>query len=161
MTPYVATNGAYFEQSRPEIFSKVAGLLHIEHLGQQDWIEDPDSGTFRPTGLPEPAFMDVSRNPHLIDVVTKAVRTEDLRRTAVTKTTYSVGAEYDGRLPTVGFMTYPNQMLSWGVQRGRRFTQNLEKVDPRRMAAEIRTFARVADAMDAMPTETLALGTRT
>jgi hypothetical protein len=159
MTPYVATNGAFFEQARPEIFSKVVGLVHAEHLGQRDWIEDPAAGTFGATGQPEPAFMDVSRNPHLIDTVTKAIRAEDLRRTAVTSSTYSVGSQYDGRLPTIGFMTYPNQMLSWGVQRGQRFSQNIEKVDPRRMAAEIRTLARVVDAMDAMPTETLAIGT--
>ncbi|MGI5326950.1 hypothetical protein [Actinomadura nitritigenes] len=159
MTPYVATNGAFFEQARPDIFSKVVGLMHVEHLGQRDWIEDPDAGTFQPTGQPEPAFMDVSRNPHLIDTVTKAIRAEDLRRTAVTSTTYSVGSQYDGRLPTVGFMTYPNQMLSWGVPRGRRFSQSIEKVDPQRMAAEIRTLARVAEAMDAMPTATLAIGT--
>ncbi|MFD3586221.1 hypothetical protein [Streptomyces sp. NPDC058683] len=57
MTPYVSTNGTHFEQARPEIFSKVVGLLHAEHLGQREWREDPAAAAFGPTGLPECALM--------------------------------------------------------------------------------------------------------
>jgi hypothetical protein len=159
MTPYAATNGAYFEQAQPELFSKVVGLLHMEHLGQRDWIDDPAADTFRPTGLPEVAFMDVSRNPALISGVSAAIRAQDLRRTAVTNRTASVGSSYDATLPTVGFMTYPNQMLSWGVTPDfRHFTQNIDKVDPSRMQAEIQMLSRVLGLMDAMPTATLQQG---
>ncbi|MFD3586220.1 hypothetical protein [Streptomyces sp. NPDC058683] len=104
--------------------------------------------------------LDVSRNPRLIEAVTTAVRDQGLKRTAVTSTTYSVGAAYDAILPTVGFMTYPHQMLSWGIRKNGRFSQHLNRVDPVRMSEEIKMLARVLDAVDSMPTATLAAGTQ-
>jgi hypothetical protein len=161
MTPYVRSNGAYFEQARPELFSKVVGLLHMEHLGQLNWYDDPVTGTFQPTGQPEVAFMDVSRSPSLIASVVDTVRAEDLRRVAVANTTYSVGAEYDKTFGTVGFMTYPNQMLSWGTTHDfKHFTQNMDKWDAVRMYHETRTLDRILKVMDAMPTQELEVGTK-
>ena len=161
MTPYVATNGAFFGEAHPDLFSKVVGLMHMEHLRQMNWFDDPTTGTFRPTGYPEVAFMDVSHSPALISAVTNAVHAEGLRRTAVADTTFSVGASYDQTFGTVGFMTYPNQMLSWGTTRDfTHFTQNLDKWDATRMYHETRTLARILQAMDAMPTEDLEIGTQ-
>lgn len=133
----------------------------MEHLGQMNWYDDPQTGTFQPTGYPELAFMDVSPSPALISAVTNAVRAEDLRRAAVANTTFSVGASYDKTFGTVGFMTYPNQMLSWGTTRDfKHFTQNLEKWDANRMERETRTLARILQSMDAMPTAELEVGTQ-
>lgn len=144
-----------FINRHPDVIAKAVGSLTLEHLGQTEWIDDPIGG-FRPTGRVEPAAWFGSASI-LQTIMTNAVIAEDLRRTFVDR---PIGVIYFGLgsplnaagVPNAAFITGPNSMLSFADN------QHLDKMDYGRMAAEIRTAARVYAAMDATPTAQLCAG---
>ena len=143
-----------FIANHPEIIAKSVASLTLEHLGQPEWVDDATG--FHPTGLVEPGAFFGSANT-LQALIANAVIAEDLRRTFVLRPYgviyFGVGSPLNARgVPNAAYITGPNMMLSFA------YNQHLDKVDYQRMAAEIRTAARIAAAMDAAPTATLCAG---
>ncbi len=151
-----------FIEHHPELVEKAVASLTIEHLGQMEWLDD-EAG-YHPSGLPELGLLYGSDTP--VQALAKnAVIAEDLQRTVVSL------PQADGRYPGVGrwlnlagvpnlaYLTGPNALFSWGKPTGESgVTQNLDKTDRDRMAREIRTFARIAAALDGMPASILCEG---
>jgi hypothetical protein len=143
-----------FIANHPEIIAKSVASLTVEHLGQTEWVDDATG--FHPTGLVEPGAFFGSANT-IQALIANAVIAEDLRRTFVLRPYgviyFGVGSPLNARgVPNAAYITGPNMMLSFA------YNQHLDKVDYHRMAAEIRTAARVAASMDAAPTQTLCAG---
>jgi hypothetical protein len=144
-----------FIDRNPEIIARSVGSLTLEHLGQTEWVDDVVGG-FHPTGMVEPAAWFGSAST-IQAVMTNAVIAEDLRRTFVMRPYgviyFGVGSPLNAAgVPNAAFITGPNSMLSWANN------QHLDKVDYGRMAAEIRTAARIFADLDALPTEQLCAG---
>lgn len=144
-----------FIANYPEIIAKSVASLTLEHLGQTEWVDDVESG-LQPTGMVEPAAFYGSQNL-MQTLIRNAVVAEDLRRTFVARPIaviyFGVGSPLNARgVPNASFISGPNMMLAFGQG------QHLDKVDYDRMAAEIRTFARLATAMDAADKNILCIG---
>lgn len=145
-----------FIDRNPEIIAKSVGSVTLEHLGQAEWVDDAITGQFTPTGMVEPAAW-FGSGTLLQTVMTEAVIAEDLRRTFVVRPYgviyFGVGSPLNAAgVPNASFITGPNSMLSFANN------QHLDKVDYNRMAAEIRTAARIYAAMDATSTPELCAG---
>jgi len=145
---------AGFIKRHPELIAKAVGSVTMEHLGQQEWVDDASG--FHHTGEFEPGAFYGSQNAVQL-MMKNAVVAEDLRRTFVLRPIgviyFGVGSGLNARgVPNAAYITGPNSMLSFADN------QHLDKVDYGRMAAEIRTAARIAATMDAAPTEQLCAG---
>jgi hypothetical protein len=146
---------AGFINRHPEIIAKAVASVTMEHLGQQEWLDDVVTG-FHPSGMFEPGAFYGSQNTVQL-MIKNAVVAEDLRRTFVLRPIgviyFGVGSGLNARgVPNAAYITGPNSMLSFANN------QHLDKVDYGRMAAEIRTATRVAATMDAAPREILCAG---
>jgi hypothetical protein len=144
-----------FIDRNPEIMAKSVGSLTLEHLGQMEWVDDVMTG-FQPTGMVEPAAWFGSGSP-LQAIMANSVIAEDLRRTFVLRPYgviyFGVGSPLNAAgVPNAAFITGPNSMLSYAND------QHIDKVNYPRMAAEIRTAARIFTTMDAASKEELCTG---
>jgi hypothetical protein len=145
-----------FIDRNPEIIARAVGSVTLEHLGQTEWVDDVMTGQFTPTGMVEPAAWFGSAS-NIQNIMTNAVIAEDLRRTFIMRPYgviyFGVGSPLNAvGVPNAGFITGPNSMLSFANN------QHLDKLDYGRMAAEIRTAARIFAQMDATSTEELCAG---
>lgn len=144
-----------FIEHHPEIVSRTVASLTMEHLGQTEWLDDATG--FHASGHYEPAVFFGSVAPAIQAIMKNAVVAEDLRRVIVSR---PIGAVYFGvgsplnlaGVPNAAYITGPHSLYSFADN------QHLNKVDRQRMAAEVRTFARVAAALDATDTATLCAG---
>ncbi len=144
-----------FIDNYPDIIARSVASLTLEHLGQTEWIDDVEDG-FRPTGMVEPAAFYGSGNL-MQSFIANAVIAEDLRRTFVARPIaviyFGVGSALNSRgVPNASFISGPNMMLAFGQN------QHLDKVDYNRMSSEIRTFARLATALDSADKALLCIG---
>ena len=144
-----------FIENYPDLIGRAVASLTLEHLGQTEWVDDVTAG-FHPTGMVEPAAFYGSQNL-MQTLMRNAVIAEDLRRVFVARPIaviyFGVGSPLNARgVPNASYIAGPNMMLAFGQN------QHLDKVDYGRMAAEIRTFARVATAMDAADKSILCVG---
>lgn len=144
-----------FIRNHPEIISKAVASLTMEHLGQTEWLDDATG--FHATGLVEPAVFFGSPAPAIQAIMANAVVAEDLRRVIVSRPIaviyFGVGSPLNlAGVPNAGYLTGPHMLYSFADN------QHLDKVDRQRMAAEVRTFARVGMALDATDTTTLCAG---
>lgn len=144
-----------FISRNPEIIAKAVGSLTLEHLGQMEWVDDVVTG-FQPTGMVEPGAWFGSGSP-LQAVMANSVIAEDLRRSFVLRPYgviyFGVGSPLNAAgVPNAAFIAGPNSMLSYANN------QHLGKVNYARMAAEIRTAARILTTMDAASKEDLCTG---
>ena len=144
-----------FIDRNPEIIAQAVGSLTLEHLGQTEWLDDVVGG-FHPTGQFEPSAWFGSASP-MQAIMTNAVIAEDLRRSFVLRPYgviyFGVGSPLNAvGVPNAAYITGPNSMLSFANN------QHLDKLDYGRMAAEIRTAARIFAKLDAAPKEELCAG---
>ena len=144
-----------FIDRNPEIIAKAVGSLTLEHLGQMEWVDDVVTG-FQPTGMVEPGAWFGSGSP-LQAIMANSVIAEDLRRSFVLRPYgviyFGVGSPLNAAgVPNAAFIAGPNSMLSYANN------QHIDKVDYQRMAAEIRTAARIFTTMDAASKEELCAG---
>ncbi len=147
---------AGFISRYPELIGRSVASLTMEHLGQPEWLDDEQG--FHPSGEYEPGVWYGTDNV-VQALMTAAVQAEDLRRVFVNRPIgviyFGVGSPLNAAgVPNASYITGPNMMLSFAED------QHVEKVDYARMAAEIRSAARIATAMDATSTELLCAGVR-
>jgi hypothetical protein len=136
-----------FVANHPEIIAKAVASLTMEHLGQSEWLDDPRG--LRGTGRYELAILFGSATP-IQRLMKDAVVAEDLRRTIVSRpilgTYFGVGAAlHRVGVPNASYITGPNTLCSFADN------QHLGKFRVKRMAAELRMFARLATALHTTP----------
>lgn len=145
-----------FLERHPEIVARAVASLTPEHLGQMEWLDDAQG--FHASGMVEPSIFFGSNAPAVQALLVNAVRAEDLRRTMVARPIagaiyFGVGSPMNSAgIPNGGYITGPHSMLSWADN------QHLDKTDAQRMAAEVRTFARIVTAFDGASKDLLCLG---
>lgn len=132
-----------FIGNHPEIIEKAVASLTPEHLGQNEWLDDAEG--FHASGRFEPAVFFGSYAPAIQAIMANAVMAEDLRRVIVSRPItliyFGLGSDLNlNGIPNAAYITGPNMLYSFADN------QHLDKVDYGRMAAEIRTFTRVATA---------------
>ncbi len=145
-----------FIEHHPEIVSRAVASLTPEHLGQMEWLDDASG--FHASGLVEPAIFFGSSGSAMQSIMYNAVRAEDLRRVIISRPIagliyFGVGSPMNAAgVPNAGYITGPHSMLSFANN------QHLDKTDGQRMAAEVRTFARVATSLHAADKADLCAG---
>lgn len=145
-----------FVEHHPEIVSRAVASLTMEHLGQMEWLDDAEG--YHPSGLPEPGIFFGSIPQTVQTLIANAVIAEDLRRVLVSRPIagliyFGVGSPLNGAgVPNAAYITGPHSMLSFADN------QHLNQINAARMGAEVRTFARVAAAMEATDSFMLCAG---
>lgn len=145
-----------FVEHHPEIVSRAVASLTMEHLGQMEWLDDAQG--YRASGEVEPAIFFGSIPPAVQTLIANAVIAEDLRRTIVSRPIagliyFGVGSPLNGAgVPNAAYITGPHSMLSFADN------QHLDQIDAARMGREVRTFARIAAAMEATDSFMLCAG---
>ncbi|MBX9788180.1 MAG: hypothetical protein K2Y37_04635 [Pirellulales bacterium] len=80
------TERAFTEQDyatkHPDVFRSVVAAMGIEHLGQIEYLDEPDQ-PFRPSGLAELSTVWITQNQRLVDLAVKSVKDNGLRRVQV------------------------------------------------------------------------------
>lgn len=144
-----------FINKHPEIMAKAVASLTTEHLGQLEWVDD--SLGYHPTGLVEPAVFFGSVAPAIQTTMINAVIAEDLQRVIVSRPIaviyFGLGSALNLHgVPNAAYLTGPHALYSFADN------QHLDQLDRHRMAREVRTFARVAAALDSTDTAVLCAG---
>ncbi len=144
-----------FVERHPNIVENAVAGIVPEHLGTREWLDDANG--YHASGKLEFYAAFCSNSP-IVTPVIDAVRAEDLRRTGVLRplkgnSFFGEGTHlHEAGVPTVGYLSGPNYLLQ--IADG----GHLDKLDPKRMHADVRFFARLIHAFDAMPAELLKAG---
>ncbi|MFF0526854.1 hypothetical protein ACFYT3_00570 [Nocardia amikacinitolerans] len=140
-----------FLTDHPDFVGRAVASVTIEHFGATEWLDDADG--YHATGQVEPtvAFHTPSG---ILDVAVDATRACDLRRFELLRpigsTFFGVGAAlHRAGIPGVAYIGGPNYLLS-DVPDG-----HLDKLDGRRMAAEVRWTAELLHRLDRAPAQQL------
>jgi hypothetical protein len=144
----------WFLDNHPEIVSKIAATMTIEHLGQRSYTDTPEEDSFTFDGYPEMGASYVSQNPLLINSVTASYATEGLERAPVVNGPgFGVSIPlFEARLPNFAYITGPNGLYQMDER------MVLAQFDGNRMYREVRTFIRVLETWELMTKEELGAG---
>jgi len=144
----------WFIDHHPEILSKTAATLTIEHLGQKSFTDNWRFDDYVDDGLPEVAFSYVTSEPAIIATARANHQKEKLLRAPVVNgPVFGVGRPFsDANLPAYAFITGPNTLYQMD-----RATV-LEGTDANRMFQEIRTFVRILASWETLDKRTLNAG---
>lgn len=129
--------GGWFAKNA-DLKDRAVAVLAIEHLGASEWISDGDKA--RASGAPEQGMCFVSPHPVLEALVKTSFRQANLRNSAVLGPADNVipgiaNAPYRMGIPTIGYLTSPDYLISWA------HNDHIDKFDAHRMHDELRVFA--------------------
>jgi hypothetical protein len=136
-----------WRQENPELMSRAVACVTLEHLGTTEWLDDPDSGVYAPTGANQWGWAYTPLAPEA-SVFLQAVAGTDATRLAAVKPLALYFGEgsgfYAAGVPTISYLTGPSYLFT--SPRG----GEIAKVNPDKMYGEIVTFARCVAALDVM-----------
>jgi hypothetical protein len=146
-----------FIDRHPDLVSRAAATLTLEHLGAGEWVDDARG--FRPTGRPDMFVIWHSQSGIAAPVVDSMIAT-DLRHSRALRPAgdymIAVGTAFnESGVPTVSSIVAPNYMVSWADN------GHLDKFMPERAAREVRWAADLLTRLDAIPAAQLAAGDST
>ena len=143
---YNSIGGKQFLANNPEIARRAILEIHLEHIAKHLIY---NNGDWEDTGEVEPRAVFTSANPLLIDAITDAIQTEELRRAFVLQTGSPLGVPHDGAMyysngiPILGFISGPEWLLH--------SDDTIEKVAEDQLIPVARTFKKVVDRVFKMP----------
>jgi hypothetical protein len=136
-----------FIDHHPAIVKRTQATITVEHLGAMEWIDDPRTGVYGPTGRPHwsVGFSQAGSALHrvLLDSAkgTKATRTASL--TPKTGQIFGVGAPFlQAGVPLIGYITGPWYMLT--APRG----GEVRKLNRDRFYGQLQMLTRCVSAVD-------------
>jgi hypothetical protein len=151
MTPYVNTNGIDLMEFHPDLYEKSVAVFGVEHLGQMNWVDNPNTKRFYPTGRTEVAQLGVNTNAVLAQICGQALRQNRLGRNLVCTNIRGVASAHKTNLPSMGYCPLENNLVSFaGVQNLRMGTFN-----PSLMRHQIATWLDAYRLIDATSTAEL------
>lgn len=131
-----------FIADHADLLPRVVLEVHLEHPALECRVRD---GRLVPTGLPEPAWWFMSRNPSLEAAVRAAIEAEDVRRSLIVpptifgpRPTTDGGAFHTAGVPLVNFLTAPVYLFD--------ACDTLDKVDRGALAPVTRAAVRIIES---------------
>jgi hypothetical protein len=137
----------------PDLVARAACALTVEHLGCTEWTDSLGSG-YHATGLPE-MFAVWTTQGEMFKQTRNTVVAHDLARTALMRppAQFGVGAAFQSAgVPQIGAIAGPEYLLT--ISPG----GDLNKLDERLAARQIRWLADLATRLDPIPASTLRQG---
>jgi hypothetical protein len=146
-----------FIDRHPDLVSRAAVSVTIEHLGASEWLDDAHG--YHPTGRPDMFVIWHSQTP-IAGAVIESMVANDLRHSRALRPAgdymIAVGTAFnESGVPTVSSIVAPNYMVSWAD--GGHF----DKFMPARAAQEVRWAADLVTRLDSVPAAQLAAGDST
>jgi hypothetical protein len=140
-------------KSHPDIVSRAAAALTVEHLGCSEWDDTTGAG-YRPTGRAE-LFAVWATQGKMASLVQETVAAHDLPRTVVLRppAQFGVGGPFQSAgIPQIGAIAGPEYLLSLSAG------GDMEKLDPALAARQIAWLADLATRLDPVPAAELRQG---
>jgi hypothetical protein len=146
-----------FIDRHPDLVSRAAASVTIEHLGASEWLDDARG--YHPTGRPDMFVIWHSQTP-IAGPVVESMIANDLRHSRALRPAgdymIAVGtALNESGVPTVSSIVAPNYMVSWADG------GHLNKFMPARAAQEVWWAADLVTRLDSIPAAQLAAGDST
>jgi hypothetical protein len=137
----------------PDLVGRAACALTVEHLGCTEWIDSAGSG-YHATGEPEMLAVWTTQG-EMFKQTRNAVISNNLARTALMRppAQFGVGAAFQSAgVPQIGAIAGPEYLLTISPN------GDLDKLDERLAARQIRWLADLATRLDTIPAATLRQG---
>jgi hypothetical protein len=144
---YISTRAWITE--RPELCENAVGLVSIEHLGCTEWLTDPATNTYKPTGKNEIAFS-FCPTSGMAAAAVDAVKTQKIGRNVVISTdahsvTPGMAAYRIAKVPVFGYIIIPNYLMC-DDDNG-----HIDKLDPVLFYEQTLMLTRLVRDLDATP----------
>jgi hypothetical protein len=146
-----------FIDRHPDLVSKAAASVTVEHLGASEWVDDARG--YHPTGRPD-MFVIWHSQTGIAGPVVDSMIANDLRHSIALRPAgdymIAVGTAFnESGVPTVSSIVAPNYMVSWADN------GHLDKFLPARAELEVRWAADLITRLDSIPAAQLAAGDST
>jgi hypothetical protein len=143
-----------FIDRHPDLVSKAAASVTVEHLGASEWVDDARG--YHPTGRPD-MFVIWHSQTGIAGPVVESMIANDLRHSIALRPAgdymIAVGTAFnESGVPTVSSIVAPNYMVSWADG------GHLDKFLPARAEVEVRWAADLITRLDSIPAAQLAAG---
>lgn len=133
---------------RPDLVERAMCAICLEHLGAQEWADDPSTGAFGPTGRTELALT-FATDRTLGEAFVESLKAGGAGRVAVIAVSpqaFAPGLTIAGAgVPTLAYLPMPQHLLQQTPDGG------LDRVDPDRLYAETRIFTDLVARLQALP----------
>jgi hypothetical protein len=139
--------------AHPDLVTRAAAALTVEHLGCTEWIDSVGSG-YHATGLPEMLAVWTTQG-EMFTQTRNTVAAHRLARTTLMRppAQFGVGAAFQSAgVPQIGAIAGPEYLLTISP------TGDLDKLDEHLAARQIAWVADLARKLDAIPAGTLRQG---
>jgi hypothetical protein len=139
--------------AHPDLVTRAAAALTIEHLGCSEWDDTVGSG-YKPTGQAETFFIWTTQGK-MLELTRNTVVAHRLARTALMRppAQFGVGSAYQGAgIPQIGAIAGPDYLLTISPN------GDLEKLDERLAARQIAAIASLTERIDPVPASVLRQG---
>ncbi len=134
--------------TNPDFMKNSVACVTIEHLGANEWVDDPSSNQYKPSGQYEWGVAYTPRPPEG-DLFLKAVAGTEAKNTFAFKPTDRYGGEgaafFRAGIPTISYIPTPQYLFVEPHKGGA-----IDKLDKHRLHGEVVTFARCVAALDKM-----------
>lgn len=149
---YISTSAWITE--RPDLVEKSVALIACEHLGGAEWLSDPISNTYTPTGEMEVAFAFCPTAP-MRALARQAVADQEFGRQVIIDTheyafTPGIAAWRRVQMPSFAYISIPSYLMADDGTSG-----HLNKLNPALWYQQFQMLTRLVHAVDATPTETI------
>jgi hypothetical protein len=153
--PYVSSS--QWMKDRPELVQKAVASLSMEHLGATEWVDDPSTLFYHPTGKTEMNFA-FCPSKVMADILSDSLKGTAAGRIALvdpeTNHMLSMGnAVYHAGIPTISYISFMNYMQAIPPN------GYIDKLNPTRMHEEILAFAGAIEQLDKAKGEDLRANT--
>lgn len=144
---YISTSA--WMKERPDLVRKAVAEVTIEHLGCGEWVDDPESNSYKATGERELAFAFCPKDP-MSDVMLEALKGTNSGKTAVIDTdlnafTPAILGYRISKIPTIVFIAAPPYLLSQGPH------GHIEKLSSRQFHEQTIALAKVIHRLHRIP----------
>ena len=136
-------------ETNPDLVKKAVACVTLEHLGANEWVDNPAANEYKPSGEFEwgVAYTPLAPEGALF---LEAVQGTQARNTYAFKPEGAYPGEGAGfwraGIPTISYIPTPQYLFVEPAKGGA-----LDKLDKRRLHGEVVTFARCVAALDKMP----------
>ncbi len=149
---YISTSAWITE--RPDLVENSVALIAAEHLGGTEWLSDPISNTYTPTGELEVAFAFCPTAPMRTlakqAVADQAIGREVILNTAEYAFTPGIAAYRRIKMPSFAYISIPSYLMADDGTSG-----HLDKLSPTLWYEQFKMLTRLLHAVDATPAATL------
>jgi hypothetical protein len=139
--------------SHPDLVKRAVAALTVEHLGCSEWIDTLDRG-YHPTGEAE-LFGIWTTQGKMFELTRDTIKAHEIPRAALLRppAQFGVGAAFQSAgVPQIGAIAGPEYLLTVSNN------GDLDKLDERLAASQIRWLADLAHRLDSIPAASLREG---